>query len=128
MKSANCVFFRSALKSGVPVLARKSKSDHRPRRLDAFRIAIQFFLFFVLAGIVLRRRIHPRTVALVVPPGQTEITRHHVCARMHVTNHALRGRNLARELMLDRVTRFVFWNVRVSRLRTTKIAGLIVES
>src|SRR6185369_15806042 len=65
--------------------------------------------------------------ALVVPPGEPEVTRDHVGARVHVTDHALRGRNLARELVLDRMARLVFWNVLVGCLRAPEIAGLVVE-
>src|ERR1041384_3602616 len=34
----------------------------------AFGIAIEFFLLFILTRVVLRRRLHLRAVALIVPP------------------------------------------------------------
>src|SRR5215217_4371410 len=73
-------------------------------------IAIELFLLFVLARIVLLRGIHLRAVALVVPPRETEIRRDHVCAWMHMTDHALRRGNSGRELMEDRVARFTSRN------------------
>ena len=81
-----------------------------------FGIAIEFLLLFILARIVLRRRIHLRAVALVVPPCTAEITRNHVRARVHVTDHALRSRNLTRELVFDRMTRFALRNRRIGSL------------
>ena len=118
----------SALNSGVPVSFRKSKSDHKPRRLAPSGLRFEFLLLFILTRIVLRRRIHLRAVALVVPPRQAEITRDHVRAGVHVTDHALRRRNLARELVPDRMARFVLRNRRVGRLRASEISGLVIES
>jgi hypothetical protein len=92
----------------------------------AFRIAIEFLLLFILtrivllAGYILRRRSR-------CPTRSAEITRDHVRARVHVTDHALRRRNLAGELMLDRMARFVF-GMLISGLRASEISGLLVES
>ncbi len=94
----------------------------------AFRIAIEFLLLLVLTGIMLRRRIHHLAVALVVPPRQAEISRDHVRAGVHVTDHALRRRNLARELVFNRMSRFVFGDRFIGRLREAEISALVVES
>src|SRR6185503_3385491 len=100
----------------------------QPAQTRTFRISIQFLLFFILTRIALLRGIQLAGVALVVPPREAHVTRDHVRARMHMANHALRARNLARELVFDWMTRLVFRNTRISRLRTSEIAGLLVES
>src|ERR1043165_8045248 len=92
------------------------------------RIAIEFFLLFILTRRVLRRWIHFRTVALVIPPRESEVSRDHVRAGVHVTDHALRRWDLARELVLDRMARLVFHDRRVGSLREAEISGCVVES
>ena len=77
---------------------------------------------------MLLRGIHLFAVALVVPPGDAHVTCDHVCAGMHVADHALELRNLAGELMLDRMTRFAFRNVRICCLRAALVSRLLIES
>src|SRR6185369_7006990 len=101
----------------------------RPKTAQArsFGIVAELSLLFALRRVVWLRRIHPVTVAFVVPPRQTEIRRNHVFAGMHVTNHALRSRNAAGQLMLDRMTGLIFRNARVGRLRPAQVSRGVVE-
>ena len=46
--------------------------------------------------------------SFLVPPGVTQIRIHEEIALMHVAVHALRGRDRARELMLDGMAALVF--------------------
>ena len=69
----------------------------------AFGILVKLATLFLLSGIMLLPGVHLVAIALVVPPRQAHVTRHHVCARVHVTDHALRRRNRAGELMFDRM-------------------------
>ncbi len=48
-------------------------------------------------------RVHLVAVGFIVPPDQTEVRSDHVLAWMHVTDHALRSRNAAGQLMFDRM-------------------------
>src|SRR5262249_35776388 len=89
----------------------------------AFRIPIEFLPLLLLSGIVLLRRIHLRAVAFVVPPCQAEISRDHVCARVHMTDHALRCRNSTGELVEDWMARFTARNVLVAGLRPSQISS-----
>src|SRR6185369_11598217 len=107
---------KQCVEGGGSRIFQKVEVGPQTTKARAFRIAIEFLLLFILTGIVLRRGIHLRTVALVVPPGEAEIARDHVCAGMHVTNHALRRRNLARELVLDRMSGFSLLNRSVGGL------------
>src|SRR4030095_4967377 len=90
-------------------------------------IPVQLRLLFILTWIVLCCRIHPRAVGFIVPPRQAKIRRDHVRSRMHVTDYALRSRNLARELMLDWMAWLVSGNIRVGRLRLTAVASHAVR-
>src|SRR6266404_25131 len=71
----------------------------------AFRVSFESLVALLFRWIALLLRIH-----LVVPPGQPEIRRDHVRARMNVTNHALARRNRARERMFDGMASLIFWN------------------
>ena len=105
------------------------KVGFRPEASNActFGIRIQLAALFLLRWIMLLLCVHLVAIALVVPPRQAHVTRHRVCARVHVTNHALRRRNRAGELMFDRMARFIFRNVRIGCLRTAHVAGAAVE-
>ena len=102
----------------------------RPKTAQAgrLRIAIQFLLLFSLRRIVLLRRIHLVAVGFVVPPNQAEIRRNHVLARVHVTDHALRSGYARRQLMFDRMARFISGNACVGALRHAQISGCTIKS
>ena len=104
MKVGKLRIAQQSIERGRASVFQKIKVGPQAAQTRAFRIAIELLLLFVLTRIVLHRRIHLRAVTLVVPPGQAEISRDHVCSRVHVTDHALRRRNLTRELVLDRMT------------------------
>ena len=81
----------------------------------ALRIALKGLIALLFAGVVLLFRIHFVAIDLVVPPGQPEIRRDHVRARMNVADHALARRDGARESVLDRVSGLVLRNRRIGR-------------
>src|SRR5215213_7004166 len=109
-------------------VSQKIKAGPETTETCAFRIPIERLLLFILTRIVLRRWVHLRAVAFVVPPRQAEVRGDHVCAGMHVANHALRCWNLTRELVFDWVTRFIFLNRGVGCLRTPEISRLMIRS
>jgi len=59
-------------------------------------------------------RPHERRIGFVIPHGVTEVGVHEHVRLVHVTDHALAGGNGAGKLMLDRMTRLVFRNQRVT--------------
>src|SRR5689334_17813394 len=110
-----------------PRVLQKLEVRPQPAQARTFRIAIQLLLFFVLTRIVLLFRIKLRGVALIVPPGEPHVTRDHIRAGVHVTDHALRTRNPARELMPDRMARLVLRNTRIGSLRPPEISSLLID-
>src|SRR6267143_4310448 len=75
-----------------------------------FRVAFERLVALLLRGIALLLRIHLVAVDLVVPPGQPEIRRDHVRARMNVANHALARLNRARECVFAGMASLIFWD------------------
>ena len=76
----------------------------------AFRIARLNSILFLSAGMALLGGPHVLAVHFVVPPGVAEIGCDHVRPRMHVADHALAGRNRARELVANGMSGFVSRN------------------
>src|SRR5208282_3003689 len=89
---------------------------------SGFGIAQIGLIFFFFRGIVLLGGIHFVRINFVVPPGQAEIGGDHVRARMNMANHALAGRNGAREGVLDGMTGFVLGNRGVGGRAVAKMA------
>ena len=82
------------------------KLTFRPKAAQTrrFRVAREFPIRLALGWIVLPGGVHLVTISFVVPPNQPHVRRHHVFARMHVADHALRRRNASGQLMLDGMT------------------------
>lgn len=66
-----------------------------------FRIAYRRLIAVLFRGMALLRGVHFFGIDFVVPPGQAEIGSDHICAGMYMADHALTGRNGAREGVLD---------------------------
>src|SRR6266568_576765 len=94
------------------------ESAHRRR----FRIAKKRLVALVFAGVALLLRVHFVSIDFVVPPGKPEISGDHVRAGMNVTNHALTGRDGARESVFDGMGGFVFGNGGIARSAYSGVA------
>src|SRR5205085_3901892 len=88
----------------------------------AFGVTIVLVLFLFLRRIVLLFRIELVAVRFVVPPDHAGVGSDYGLAGVHVADHALRGRDAARQGVLDRMTRFVARDGRVARLRVGGVA------
>ena len=105
-----------------PDLFEKVEIDQIPRAAAASGFASQDLIALLVGRIVLLGRIHVLAVGFVVPPDVAEIRRDHVGAGMDVADDALAGRNRARELVLDRMARFVLRNGRIDLRAVALIA------
>src|SRR6266404_832730 len=97
-----------------------------PADRRAFRVPFERLVALLFRGIALLLRIHFVAIHLVVPPGQPEIRRDHVRARMNVANHALARRNRAREGMFDGMASLIFWNRWIGGGAETQMAELCI--
>src|SRR6266446_5609387 len=95
-----------------------------PADRRAFRVPLERLVALLFRGIALLLRIHLVAIHLVVPPGQPEIRRDHVCARMNVADHALARGNRARECMLDGMALLIFWNRWIGGSAEAQVAKL----
>ena len=82
----------------------------QPARCRRFRILLHRFDHLRRRRVLLLLRIHEFTVALLIPPDVAKVRIHEEIPLVHVAVHALRRRDGARELMLDRVPALVFAN------------------
>ena len=71
---------------------------------------------------MLFHRIHQLAIGLVIPPHESEIAVHHIRARMDMADDALTRRNLQREFMLDRMSRFAARDRRIGRMTCAAIS------
>src|SRR6266567_963170 len=94
------------------------ESAHRRR----FRIAKERLVALVFAGVALLLRVHFVSIDFVVPPGKPEISGDHVRAGMNVADHALTGRDGARESVFDGMGGFVFGNGGIARSAYSGVA------
>jgi hypothetical protein len=76
----------------------------------------------------LRLRPEQIAVGLVIPHLEAEIGVHERVRLVHVTNHALTGRNGAGQAMADRVTGLVLWNGGVVAVVRAHVAVLGVRA
>ena len=92
-----------------------------------FRIAVEDLALLRVGRIFLLLRPHERRVGFVVPHRVADHRVDEHVRLMHVADHALAGRDLARELVLDRMSRLVLRNRRIDLLRSADVAGLRVN-
>ena len=111
-----CIEFSAAC------LGEKLYVGPQPAGGRAFWIPLRHLEFFLLGGIALLFRIHRAAVGFVVPPGIAEIGGHHVCAWMHMADHALARRDRTREFVADGMAGFFARNRRVFRRAETAIS------
>ena len=92
-----------------------------------FGVPFKRFMLLSIGGIALLLGPHERRIGFVVPHGVAKIGIHENIGLMHVAIHALRGRNSAREFMLERMPRLILGNRRIDRLCQPCIAILRVR-
>ncbi len=89
----------------------------------AFGIARLNLVLLGCAGIALLGGPHVLAIHFVVPPGIAEISRDHVRPRVHVADHALAGRNRARELVADGMSGLISRNGGIGGRGLSQISG-----
>ena len=94
-----------------------------PAHRSALGVAVEDAPPFCVRRVTLLLRPHRRRVGLVVPHRHAVETVDEYVRLVHVANHALRRRNRARELVLQRVTGAV---LRDSRVRSDRFAFVAV--
>ncbi len=90
-------------------------------------IAVEDLALLGVGRILLLLRPHERRVGLVVPHRVADHRVDEHVRLVHVADHALAGRNLARELVLERMSRFVLRNRRIGLLRRAGVAELRID-
>src|SRR6266850_1852975 len=100
------------------------KEQRNPPDRRAFRVPFERLVALLFRGIALLLGIHFVAIHLIIPPGQPEIRRDHVRARMNVANHALARRNRAREGMFDGMASLIFWNCWIGGSAEAQMAKL----
>src|SRR5687768_14972436 len=81
---------------------------------------------FSVGRVLLLFRIHELAVALLVPPGVTEIRIHEEIALVHVAGDALARRDRARETMVNRMPALILGNGRIAAEAESLMAELAV--
>ena len=89
-----------------------------------FGVAVQALAHLGIGRIALLFGPHERRVRFVVPHRVSVKRIHENVGLVHMADHALRRWNGTRELMLERMPRFVLWNRRIHRLGRSGIPKL----
>ena len=92
-----------------------------------FGVAVQALTHLGIGRIALLFRPHERRVRFVIPHRVSVKRIHKNVGLVHMADHALRRRDGARELMLERMPRFIFRNRRIHRLGRSGIPKLGVR-